>query len=183
MKTAVFVERDGILNHDCVAGNKPVSPLSLHQLAPRTEAVEPLRQLKSAGFLLIATTHQPMLSGGGLDRRELERMHDTLRRIFNLDDIFICPHDVADCCPCRKPKPGLILEAAFKWHINLNQSFVLGNKWQDAEAADNAGCLSLLIDSPWIGHGHHDIVLPTVAEAALKIVHLHCEHRPLAPAG
>jgi D-glycero-D-manno-heptose 1,7-bisphosphate phosphatase len=142
-----------------------------------------LRQLKSAGFLLIATTHQPMLSGGGLDRRELERMHDTLRRIFNLDDIFICPHDVADCCPCRKPKPGLILEAAFKWHINLNQSFVLGNKWQDAEAADNAGCLSLLIDSPWIGHGHHDIVLPTVAEAALKIVHLHCEHRPLAPAG
>jgi D-glycero-D-manno-heptose 1,7-bisphosphate phosphatase len=182
MRAAVFVERDGILNHDCVVGNKPVSPLSLEQLAPRTEAIEPLRQLSSAGYLLIATTNQPKLSRGELSRRELDRMHDTLRRIFRLDDILICPHDAADFCPCRKPKPGLLMEAAFKWHVNLDQSFVLGNKWQDAEAAHNAGCTSLLIASPWIGQGHHDIVLPTLAEAAQMVARLHSGHRTLAAA-
>ncbi len=183
MKAALIVERDGILNHDCVVGNKPLSPLSLGQLAPRTESIEPLRQIKAAGYLLIATTHQPKLSRGELDRRELDRMHDLLRRIFSLDDFLICPHDAADFCPCRKPKPGLLLEAAFKWHHNLEQSFVLGNKWQDAEAAHNAGCISLLLDSPWIGQGHHDLVLPSVAEAARQIARLHPERRALVPAG
>jgi D-glycero-D-manno-heptose 1,7-bisphosphate phosphatase len=172
MKAAVFIERDGILNHDCVEGNKPVSPLSLDQLSPRTESIEPLRKLRSAGFVLIATTNQPQLSRGELSRRELERMNDTLRHIFCLDDFLICPHDSADFCPCRKPKPGLLLEAAFKWHVNMDQSFVLGNKWQDAEAAHNAGCTSVLIASPWIGQGHHDVMLPTVAEAARKIAEL-----------
>jgi len=152
-----------------MAGHKPVSPLSLAELAPKTEAIEPLRQLKAAGYLLIATTHQPQLSSGALDRRELERMHDLLRRVFCLDDICVCPHDPADGCPCRKPQPGLLTEAAFKWHLNLEQSFVLGNKWQDAEAARNAGCTSILIASPWIGQGHHDIVLPNVAEAVRLI--------------
>ncbi len=103
-------------------------PLFLEQMEPKTEAIEPLRQLKAAGFLLIATTNQPGLSHGSLSRRELDRMHSILTQMFCLDDIFICPHDANDCCPCRKPKPGLLTEAAFKWHINLERSFVISNK-------------------------------------------------------
>jgi len=173
MRAAVFVERDGILNCDRMEGNQPAPPLSLEQMQPKTEAIEPLRQLKATGFLLIATTNQPALSRGELSRREMDRMHDVLRRIFALDDILVCPHDAADFCPCRKPKPGLLTEAAFKWHLNLQQCIVLSNKWQDAEAAMNAGCTSLLIASPWIGKGHHDIVLPSLAEAMRKIARLH----------
>jgi D-glycero-D-manno-heptose 1,7-bisphosphate phosphatase len=160
------------LNSDRVEGNQPVPPLSLQHLEPRTEAIEPLRKLKAAGFRLIATTNQPALSQGELSRREMDRMHDVLRQIFALDDILVCPHDTADFCPCRKPKPGLLTEAAFKWHLNLEQCFVLSNKWQDAEAAMNAGCTSLLIASPWIGKGHHDIVLASVADAMNKILRL-----------
>jgi D-glycero-D-manno-heptose 1,7-bisphosphate phosphatase len=172
MKAAVFVERDGILNRDRVEANQPVPPLSLEQLEPKAEAIEPLQHLKAAGFLLIATTNQPALSRGDLSRREIDRMHDVLRRIFTLDDILVCPHDASDFCPCRKPKPGLLTEAAFKWHLNLQQCFVISNKWQDAEAALNAGCTSLLISSPWIGNGHRDIVLPTLAAAVNKITRL-----------
>jgi D-glycero-D-manno-heptose 1,7-bisphosphate phosphatase len=161
------------LNCDRLEGNQPAPPLSLEQLEPKTAAIEPLRQLKAAGFLLIATTNQPALSRGELSRREMDRMHDVLRRIFALDDILVCPHGAADFCPCRKPNPGLLTEAAFKWHLNLDHCFVLSNKWQDAEAAQNAGCTSLLIASPWIGKGHHDIVLPTLAEAVAKIHRLH----------
>jgi D-glycero-D-manno-heptose 1,7-bisphosphate phosphatase len=172
MKAAVFVERDGILIYDRVEKNHPQPPLSLEQMEPITASIEPLRQLKALGFLLIATTNQPALSRGEFSRRELERMHDVLRRIFALDDILVCPHDAGDFCPCRKPKPGLLKEAAFKWHVNLEKSFVLSNKWQDGEMALNAGCTSLLIDSPWIGNGHHDIVLPSVAEAVGRIARL-----------
>jgi D-glycero-D-manno-heptose 1,7-bisphosphate phosphatase len=169
MRAAVFVERDGILNCDRVEGRHPAPPLSLEQMQPKTEAIEPLRQLKAAGFLLLATTNQPALSRGELSRHELDRMHDVLRRMFSLDDILVCPHDADDFCPCRKPKPGLLTEAAFKWHLNLDQCFVISNKWQDAEAAMNAGCTSLLISSPWIGKGHHDVVLANLADAMKKI--------------
>ena len=180
MRAAVFVERDGILNCDRVEGNQPAPPLSLEQLEPKTEAIEPLRQLRAVGYLLIATTNQPALSRGQLSRREMDRMHDVLRRIFALDDILVCPHDASDFCPCRKPRPGLLTEAAFKWHLKLEHCFVLSNKWQDAEAALNAGCTSLLIASPWIGKGHHDIVLASLADAVKKIPRLYAGTRVVA---
>lgn len=172
MRVAVFIERDGILNSDRVEKDQPAPPIFFEQMEPKTDALAPLRELKSAGFLLIATTNQPGLSDGSLSRRELDRMHNVLRQMFCLDNVFICPHAAADCCPCRKPKPGLLTEAAFKWKINLEQSFVISNKWQDAEAAHNAGCTSLLISSPWIGKGHRDIVLPRIADVPGKITQL-----------
>jgi D-glycero-D-manno-heptose 1,7-bisphosphate phosphatase len=177
MRPAVFIERDGILISDRVEKDQLMPPLFLEQMEPKTEAIEPLRQLKTAGFLLIATTSQPLLSHGSLSRRELDRMHSVLLQMFCLDDIFICPHDANDCCPCRKPKPGLLIEAAFKWHVNMERSFVISNKWQDAEAAHNAGCTSLLIASPWIGKGHRDIVLPKLTDVPGKIAQLQAPAR------
>jgi len=152
--------------------DQPVPPLSLEQMEPRTDAIEPLRAIKAAGYLLIATTNQPGLSDGTLSRRELDRMHSVLSQMFCLDDFFICPHSAEDGCPCRRPQPGLISEAAFKWHINLEHSYVLSNKWQDARAAHNAGCTSVMITSPWIGKGHHDIVLAKIADLPKKISQL-----------
>jgi D-glycero-D-manno-heptose 1,7-bisphosphate phosphatase len=177
MRAAIFIERDGILNQDRVEKDQPMPPMCFEQMAPKIEALEPLRELKAAGYLLIATTNQPGLSDGSLSRRELDRMHEVLRQMFCLDDIFICPHAASDSCPCRKPKPGLLTEAAFKWHINLDHSFVLSNKWQDASAAHNAGCTSLLIASPWIGKGHRDIVLARLADVPAKIAQLRAPAR------
>jgi D-glycero-D-manno-heptose 1,7-bisphosphate phosphatase len=124
------------------------------------------------GFVLIVTSNQPGLSRGYQSRRELDRMHDIVRRIFPVDDIMVCPHDEADHCPCRKPRPGLLIEAAFKWHLNLDHSFVISDKWQDAEAARTAGCTSLLLKSPWVGQVHRDFVLPDIDAIAHKILHL-----------
>lgn len=163
------MERDGILNLDQVENGRALSPLLLEHLAFNSEAVEPLRKLKEMGFLLIATTNQPALSRGTLSRRESDAINASLRLFFGLDDIFVCPHEAVDDCPCRKPKPGLLKEAAFKWQIAMEQSFVISNKWQDAEAAHNAGCTSLLIASPWIGRGHRDIVLPRLADVVRTI--------------
>jgi D-glycero-D-manno-heptose 1,7-bisphosphate phosphatase len=172
MKQGIFIERDGILNRVRVERQHQVSPLTLEEFHVN-EALSPLlTRLKDEGFLVIATTNQPGLSRGYQSRRELERMHDLLGHVLPVDDILVCPHDETDHCPCRKPKPGLLLEAAFKWHLDLDRSFVMSDKWQDAEAARAAGCTSLLLQSPWVGNVHHDFILPDLGAIVNKILRL-----------
>ena len=95
-----------------------------------------------------------------------------LRATFGLDDILVCPHDAADHCTCRPPKPGLLVEAGFKWRLNLDQCFVISDKGQDAEAARTAGATSLLLQSPWNGKARSDLVLPDLAAAVDKLLRL-----------
>lgn len=181
MKLAVFLERDGVLNRALVERHRQVSPLTLEDFRVNEAALPLLRQLKAAGLLLIATTNQPGLSRGYQSRRELERMHALLRAILPLDDLLVCPHDELDRCTCRKPKPGLLLEAAFKWQLNLDRCFVISDKWPDAEAARSVGCTSVLIESPWIGPGHHDFLVPGLAAAVDKVLQV-LESPRLVPA-
>jgi D-glycero-D-manno-heptose 1,7-bisphosphate phosphatase len=177
MKQAVFIERDGVLNAIRVEKQQQVTPLTLEDFKLREEAAPLLKKLKAAGLILIATTNQPGLSRGYLSRRELDRMHERLRKAFPLDEILVCPHDETDRCPCRKPKPGLFTEAAFKWHLNLDHSYVISDKWQDAEAARIAGCTSLLMESPWVGKVHRDFLLPNLAAIVEKILQLRANRR------
>lgn len=176
MKTAIFFERDGILNVPVVERQSQVAPASLEQFKVNKQALPALEHLKAAGFVLIATTNQPGLSNGMLPRRELDRMHELLRHCFPLDDIFMCPHDQSDACPCRKPEPGMFTEAAFKWHLDLEHSFVISDKWQDARAARAVGLTSMMLQSPWIGSGHHDFVLPSLTAIADKIIQVQARH-------
>jgi D-glycero-D-manno-heptose 1,7-bisphosphate phosphatase len=171
MKKAVFIERDGILNEVKAGPKHQIAPLTLEEFKVNKAAEPALKKLKAAGFVLIVNTNQPGLSRYQ-SRRELDRMHDIIRRCFPIDDLMVCPHDEADHCPCRKPRPGLFIEAAFKWHLNLDHSFVMSDKWQDAEAARTAGCTSLLLKSPWVGNVHHDFVLPSIDAIAEKILSL-----------
>ena len=161
-------------------GKQQINPLTMEDFQVNAEAGPWLQRLKDAGFVVIATTHQPGLSRGDLSRRELDRMHDHLRRLLPLDDLLICPHDETDRCPCRKPKPGLLVEASFAWRLDLDRSFVIGNKWQDAEAARTAGCTSLLIHSPFVGKVHRDFLVDDLETAVEKILQLKNRRRALA---
>jgi len=128
----------------------------------------------------LATTNQPGLSRGYQSRRELDRMHELLRATFALDDILVCPHDANDVCPCRYPKPGLLVEAGFKWHLNLDHCFVVSDKWQDAEAARAAGCTALLLQSPWNSAARRDLILPDLAAVVDKLLRLRITKPSLA---
>lgn len=176
MKPAAFIERDGILNAAPVERQRQVSPMTLDQFHLNREVAPLLHELKAAGLILIVTTNQPGLSRGHQSRRELDRMHQLLRATFPVDDLLLCPHEDADHCPCRKPRPGLFTEAAHKWGIDLNRSFVISDKWQDAEAARRAGATSLLVRSPWLGDVHHDFVLPDLSSLIEKVLQLCCPH-------
>lgn len=172
MRVAAFIERDGLLNRVRVEHGLLVTPIRLEDFKVLPEAAPLVRSLQSAGFLVIATTNQPGLSTGEASRREIDIMHEMLVKKLNLDDIMMCPHDEAHECPCRKPKPGLLIEAGFKWHVDLDRSVAISDKWQDAEAARIAGCTSILINSPWNGPGHYDFKVPSFERAVEKALSL-----------
>ena len=170
MKAAVFLERDGVLNQVRVAGRNQMPPMCLEEFRVREDVRESLLHLKAAGYLILVTTNQPNVARGLLPRRELDRMHDTLRRALPIDDILLCAHEESDRCDCRKPGAGLFTEAAFRWHLDMERSFAISDKWQDASAAFVAGCNSVLIKSPWNGSGHHDFLVNSFGEACQKVL-------------
>ncbi len=170
MKTAVFIEKDGILNHHRNHPHKGTPPLSLEDFVLPKDILSDLQRLKNEGFMLVATSNQPGVSDGTLNRRELDRMCRRLLSELPLDDLLICPHGEQDYCPCRKPKAGLFLEAAFKWQINLEQSFIVSEKWQDAEAARQIGSTPILIDSPWAHERRHDWIAADFSAAVDRIL-------------
>ena len=65
---------------------------------------------------------------------------------LSLDDCFVCFHDDADFCECRKPLPGMLFEASRKWNINLSSSYMVGDRWRDVNAGKKAQCETILID-------------------------------------
>ncbi len=170
MKAAVFLERDGVLNQVRVAGGSQMPPMCLEEFRVCEDVRESLLHLKAAGYLILVTTNQPNVARGLLPRRELDRMHDALRRALPIDDILLCAHEESDGCDCRKPSAGLFTEAAFRWHLDMERSFAISDKWQDASAAFVAGCNSVLIKSAWNGSGHHDFLVNGFDEACRKVL-------------
>lgn len=142
----MFLDRDGVLNESVVRNGKPHPPDTLDELRIIPGTREALARLKERGFLLLVVTNQPDVARGSQSRSAVEEMHQHLRRELPLDDVFTCFHDDADSCECRKPKPGLITRAAQEYGIDLNQSFLVGDRWRDIDAGAKAGCRTIWID-------------------------------------
>jgi D-glycero-D-manno-heptose 1,7-bisphosphate phosphatase len=173
-RQAVFLDRDGVLNAPVVRGNKPYPPASLEELVilPDTEAS--LARLKERGFALIAITNQPDVSRGSTSRAIVEQIHRRLSDSLPLDDVFVCYHDDRDHCDCRKPLPGLILQAAAKHGISLRESYMIGDRWRDVDAGSAAGCKTVLIDCGYAERAPShcpDASVPSLHEAVNWILH------------
>ncbi len=145
-KKAVFLDRDGVLNHSMVREGKPYPPDTVEELVVISDVPDGLRMLKKEGYLLICVTNQPDVARGKQKRKTVEAMHTHLKDVLGLDEILVCYHDNHDKCICRKPLPGMILDAAKRWSVDCFRSFMVGDRWRDIEAGQNAGCKSVLID-------------------------------------
>lgn len=121
-----------------------------------------LQEVKHKGFLAILVTNQPDIVYGNISREEWERIHAYATRL-PFDDVFVCFHGRNEGCGCRKPKPGMLLEAARKWNIDLATSYFVGDTEADIGAAKAAGCKSILIDA-WYN---------TMIESDFKVKYLH----------
>lgn len=149
-RRAVFLDRDGVLNEAVIEEGRPYSPSSLQQLKIRPDAASALVRLKAAGFLLIVVTNQPNVARGHQTRAAVERMNAAVGSALPLDDFLVCWHDDRDACSCRKPKPGLLLEAASRYSIDLPHSFLIGDRWRDIDAGAAAGCRTVLLDHHYV---------------------------------
>jgi histidinol-phosphate phosphatase family protein len=139
LNRAVFVDRDGVVNHD-VGHLTSVSQLTLFP-----DAAPALARLNRAGIAVVLVTNQSVIGYGELDLRGLARIHRELRRRLGaggarIDAIYVCPHRPADGCSCRKPAPGLLLRAAGRHGISLPASVMIGDRPKDLEAASRARC-------------------------------------------
>jgi D-glycero-D-manno-heptose 1,7-bisphosphate phosphatase len=145
-RSAVFLDRDGVINRAVIRDGKPYPPASLRNLEILPHVPEALSALRAQGYSLIVVTNQPDVARGTSSRELVNRIHERLKSRLDLDAILTCFHDNADACACRKPKPGLLFQAAHDLDIDLTSSFMVGDRWSDVEAGRRAGCRTLFID-------------------------------------
>ncbi len=145
-RRAVFLDRDGVLNQAVVRDGLPFPPASVDELHLLTGVIDASRRLDAAGWLLISVTNQPDIARGTQTRQRLDAINESLSRRLRLAAIRVCPHDDGDGCACRKPRPGLLLDAARDFDIDLISSIMVGDRWSDIEAGKRAGCKTVFID-------------------------------------
>jgi histidinol-phosphate phosphatase family protein len=151
---AVFVDRDGTL----IAERGYLSDPAGVELLPGTTRA--LRRLRAAGLPVIVVSNQ---SGVGRGLYSLSQAHDTMARLrvelrrsgVELDGVYFCPHRPEEGCPCRKPGTWLLERAAEDQHLSLRESYLVGDKLLDVEAAHRAGARGILVRSGY-GRGEEE---------------------------
>lgn len=155
VQKAVFLDRDGTIN---IHKGFITFPDEIELIPYAADAIKAFR---AAGYLVIVITNQPVIARGDCSKEELEKIHGRLEMLLGkegafLDDIYYCPHhpdsgfdgeikELKIKCTCRKPSPGLILQAQKDYNINLSQSFMVGDSEADYEAGKAAGCTPILL--------------------------------------
>ena len=145
-KPAIFLDRDGTLL-------EPVEYLGdpdRVKLLPGTAAA--LRSARSAGFALVVISNQSGIARGLYGPTDVARVHERVAELLEIEGAFIdrfffCPHhpDFTGPCTCRKPEPGLLLEAAHCLNLDLGRSFLIGDTIEDLQAGARVGCRTILV--------------------------------------
>lgn len=151
MRKCVFFDRDGVVN--VAPPPEEYYVLSLDRFFILPEFLRALRVVNRKGYAAAIVTNQRCIERGLITWNELNRIHDHLRLAvkeagLELLDILVCPHGGNDNCECRKPKPGLFLEAARRHQLDLPASWMVGDSESDVEAGRAAGCRTVRIASP-----------------------------------
>lgn len=142
---ALLLDRDGIVNQlvDKVRG-----PRNLDELSLRLGIRDLARMAHYSGFRIAVITNQPDIARGYLDFQNLNSIHsEILKFVPEIERFYVCSHDNEDNCVCRKPKPGLVLQALEDLNADPDKSFFIGDRWTDIEAGNSAKVKSVLIES------------------------------------
>jgi D-glycero-D-manno-heptose 1,7-bisphosphate phosphatase len=180
-RAAVFLDRDGVLNElveDPVSGlpESPLRPADVRLVAGAAAAAVRLRRL---GFALVCVSNQPAAAKGKLSTSGLLEVHDRVLALLRaegveLDASRICMHheqgvvaELTGRCECRKPAPGMLLDAAYALGIDLANSWMVGDTDADVLAGKAAGCMTLLVGYPGSVHKRLQAVCPDLVASSL----------------
>jgi len=172
MKHAVFLDRDGVINRAVIREGRPYPPASMDEFEFLPQVEEAIEKLHCANFLIFVVTNQPDVRTGVQRKEVVEAMHAHLASRCPVDDILVCYHVDEDGCECRKPQPGMLLQVAKRWPIDLSQSIMIGDRWRDIEAGKAAGCSTVLIRSEYAERQaeNPDIIAESLFEASELIL-------------
>ena len=145
MTKAIFLDRDGVINQE---RKDYVKKLDEFKILDKTS--DAINIIKSHGFLVIIITNQSAINRKLLSVETLNKIHEKLQSYLekydtSFDQVYFCPHMPSENCECRKPKPGLIIQAVTDFQIDLSKSYMIGDSETDMQAARNAGCKGILL--------------------------------------
>jgi D-glycero-D-manno-heptose 1,7-bisphosphate phosphatase len=147
MVRAILLDRDGVINRERADYVKDWQEFEwLPGVLPALQRLAPLAQP------IVVVTNQSAIGRGIIPRETVTAIHSQLHAVVakaggRIDGFFVCPHHPDADCFCRKPKPGLLFQAAHQFHFALDQAVFIGDTVTDFEAARAAGCQSILVKS------------------------------------
>lgn len=158
---AIFIDRDGTINKDVPYCSCP------EEFELFDGVGEAINNLNRARFKIVVITNQSGIARGYFSEIVLQNIHKKMKddlALFNarIDAIYYCPHHPVDKCSCRKPKPGLILQAAGELSLDLKKSFMIGDSLTDMEAGKRAGCKTILVNQ--LGNHIEDASIDYICE-------------------
>lgn len=147
MNSGVFLDRDGVINKIILREGRPHSPRNINQLKILDGVFEAVKLLQNLGHRIVVITNQPEISRGLITEDLIIKMHNKIREETGIKNFYFCPHDDFHSCECRKPKTGMLLRAATELDLDLNQSYLVGDRWKDIQAGQKVGCKCFFIDN------------------------------------
>jgi len=172
MSKAAFLDRDGVINRKA-PGDQYITNWEEMEIFPGIP--EAIARLNDAGFRVIVVTNQRCVAKGLITSAKLEAMHDRMRHYFTqagarIDAVYYCPHEEEPRCWCRKPQPGMLLDAAHDYDINLPESWIIGDSVIDVEAGRRAGCKTVLLTEKASPSVNADLVARSLPDALKRIL-------------
>lgn len=174
MNKAAFLDRDGVINEKAPTEDEYITCWEEMKILPGVP--QAISLLNRAGFSVIIVTNQRSVAKGLITIPELDSMHRRMRDELSsagaiIDDIYYCPHDLITACACRKPEPGMLLEAARRHDINLTASWMIGDSEKDIQAGKKAGCKTArVLYCNETSNASADVVAPCLLEATRQIL-------------
>ncbi len=159
---AVFLDRDGVISVPEFRDGRSFAPRRLEDFSLYPDAVQAVCDLKAMGFVVIVATNQPDVGKGEVDAAVIEAMHKVLRDAMPVDDIEVCYDTREAATQRRKPGAGMLNDAARNWNIDLEVSYVVGDRATDIQAGERAGCTTIFID-----RGYEAELKPTTQSASV----------------
>ena len=183
MNRAAFLDRDGVINRKAREGEY-VTRWEEMQILPGVG--EAISLLNGAGFRVIIVSNQRCVAKGLISSVDLEALHQKMCSVLasdgaTIDGVYYCPHEKQPACRCRKPEPGMLLDAARDHDINLGASWMIGDSGADVEAGRKAGCKTALLGSSFSSNMEADATGPSLLDLTRRILQIETEMSQRSP--
>lgn len=144
-KKAIFFDRDGVLNYTLLIKGKPCAPRTIKDFKIVSSAKSVLDNLVSLNYLVFVVTNQPDVGNGYVKKKIVEKMHNIILNQLPVNRIFVCYHSQNENCSCRKPKTGMLEQAKNVFDFDLENSFLVGDRFSDIQAGKNFKLKTILL--------------------------------------